>query len=293
MNSVSNLKTMYENGEILSFSNYLDKGHVALLKVMGDDQFIETAARQSYGDGTRQTSETSKLIRYLLRHDHTSPFEMCEFVFSLKIPIFVARQLVRHRTASLNELSARYSVIPSDMFEIDKTRCNPQSINNKQGSDNEMLENSDQIVETISDMNNTAYTTYEWLIEQGLSRELARGVLPTNIYTEMVWKMDLKNLMHFLKLRLDKHAQQEIRQLANIIYRDIWATGKFDITLEAFNDYSLNARKFSFQELDILNKIIRTIPKESVKSLIESSNLDKREKQEFIEKLESVPNNSI
>ena len=289
----SELQTLYKEGQIFSFNEYLDKGHVALIKVMGDDQFIETAARQSYGDGTRQTSETSKLIRYLLRHDHTSPFEMCEFVFSLKIPIFVARQLVRHRTASLNELSARYSVIPSDMFQIDEQRCNPQSLVNKQGSETNTLTNSKEIVEAISDMHDTAYTTYEWLIEQGLSRELARGVLPTNIYTEMVWKIDLKNLMHFLKLRLDDHAQLEIRTLANIIFRDIWRTGKFDITLEAFSDYVLNARKFSFEELEILNRLVRTIDKEYVKTIIEDSNLDKREKQEFIEKLESVPNNTI
>ena len=289
----SELQTLYKEGQIFSFNEYLDKGHVALIKVMGDDQFIETAARQSYGDGTRHTSETSKLIRYLLRHDHTSPFEMCEFVFSLKIPIFVARQLVRHRTASLNELSARYSVIPSDMFQIDEQRCNPQSLVNKQGSETNTLTNSKEIVEAISDMHDTAYTTYEWLIEQGLSRELARGVLPTNIYTEMVWKIDLKNLMHFLKLRLDDHAQLEIRTLANIIFRDIWRTGKFDITLEAFSDYVLNARKFSFEELEILNRLVRTIDKEYVKTIIEDSNLDKREKQEFIEKLESVPNNTI
>jgi len=231
-----------------------DHGYVSLLEVMGSDEVIVDSARISYD--RRGDSEDRALIRYLLRHRHTSPFEMGVTRWELKMPIFVARQWIRHRTASLNEMSARYTELPNEMF-VPKVVA-VQSEENKQGRvihPDYGGTNHDVLKAIITKANTTAYTHYEMLLEAGVARELARGVLPVNIYTKFVWKMDLHNLMHFLDLRLDPHAQQEIRDYAEVIEKLVALY--FPISYEAFVDYIRDAYTCSRMEIDFLRKLIR------------------------------------
>lgn len=270
---------------------YLNAGFVTLLDVMGSDTVIEECARMSYGDGTRKISDTRNLIRYLMRHKHTSPFEMGVVRFHVKMPIFIARQFIRHRTFSLNELSARYSELPNDMYFPELERLQKQSTTNKQGSSDDLVENGEDCLDIISCANAEAYVDYEQLLAKGLTRELARGVLPLNTYTELVFKADLKNLMHFLALRRASKAQKEIQDLANAIYELIKETGLFDLTLEAFDDYIFHSVSLSKQERMILNEIIDN--DDNLKILIamrikESDLLSEREKLEFLDKLDCV-----
>lgn len=176
---------------------YLDHGHVVLLDHMGSDIDIEYAARMSYADGTRTVTDTRRLLDYLMRHEHTSPFEMAEFKFQIKMPIFVMRQLVRHRTASLNEVSLRYSVATDDFYLPEANRMNTQSATNKQCSDDAVVVKPLFCQQVIDEACHDALDSYNVLLEEGVSRELARSVLPVGGYTEVVWKIDLKNLMHF------------------------------------------------------------------------------------------------
>jgi len=229
-----------------------EHGYVKLLEVMGSDETIVDSARISYD--RRGKSEDRALIRYLLRHRHTSPFEMGVLRFEVKMPIFVARQWIRHRTASLNEMSARYTELPNEMFVPEVMAL--QAKDNRQGRDglptigeNELLTN------IINRANLSAYTHYEILLNAGVARELARGVLPVNIYTKFVWKMDLHNLMHFLDLRLDPHAQKEIRDFAEVI--EMLAALKFPISYEAFVDYVRDAYTCSRMEIEFLRKLIK------------------------------------
>lgn len=234
--------------------DYLDHGFVALVEVMGSDNAIEDAARVSYGAGTRKTSETRGLIRYLMKHRHTSPFEMGVLRFHLKMPIFVMRQHVRHRTASLNEYSLRYSEALDECYVPAEESLAKQSGTNKQGREGAYCGDDAQDIRThISLQNESAVRTYRLLRneeEYGLSRELARSVLPVSNYTECFWQINLHNFMHYLKLRLDSHAQKEIRDMAGLMYKQ--AREYFPLSFEAFDDYVLHAKTFSRMELKAL-----------------------------------------
>jgi len=256
----------------------LDKGFVELVDSMGGDTSIVDAARVSIsGKDVKASTSDRNLIRYLLRHQHTSPFEMVQFIFNCKMPIFVARQWIRHRTSSVNEMSARYSVLPNDFYIPDLDRIQEQAADNKQGSGGLLPEEVRlDIQNTILTQSEQSYELYEYMLSQGTARELARMVLPTNIYTQWFWRMDLHNLMHFLKLRLDPHAQYEIRMFAQAIGTIV--AELCPIAWEAFIDYKLEAGNFSSQELEVIrsmNQILDAIE-------LKASN---REKAEFRKKL--------
>ncbi len=257
----------------------LNYGYVKLLDVMGTDEDIVDAARISYD--RRGKTKDRALIRYLLRNRHTSPFEMGVLKFELKMPIFVARQWVRHRTASMNEVSARYTELPEEMFSPEVVAR--QSKDNKQGREElPGLEYSTECREVIFASNRLSYRDYKELLDKGVSRELARGVLPLNIYTKFVWKMDLHNLMHFLKLRLHPHAQQEIREYAKIIEGIV--RSNFPITHEAFVDYSRDAYICSRMEVELFRLFMSPATRynrdQKVKTVEET--LSSREAAEFI-----------
>lgn len=234
----------------------LDKGFVALVDYMGGDSAIVQAARVSYGKGTRTVNNDTGLIRYLMRHRHTTPFEMVELKFIASMPIYVARQWVRHRTANINEYSARYSEVP-DKFDIPELeRIKPQSSRNKQGSEGTL---PDEITKgfqsSVDNISKQAYEEYQKGLKNGIAREKARILLPLNAYTEWYWKIDLHNLFHFLSLRLDSHAQYEIRQYAKVM-GDI--TRKIaPIAYKAFEDYRLGGVSFSALEQKALANILR------------------------------------
>jgi thymidylate synthase (FAD) len=232
-------------------------GFVGLVEIMGSDQSIEQSARVSYGNATRQVSDTRNLIRYLMKHKHTSPFEQAEVRFHIKLPIFVMRQLVRHRTANLNEYSMRYSEASDEFYLPEENRLAKQSSDNKQGSSEELVNNPPEMKWGITKMISSTIKEYQGLLYNKLSRELARIVLPTAMYTECYWKMDLHNFFHFLKLRMDVHAQKEIRDFAQAMYE--LAKPHFPLSFEAFEDYSLNARNFSAQEIEVLKEMIESL----------------------------------
>jgi thymidylate synthase (FAD) len=222
----------------------LDKGFVELIDCMprlvpdnedSADYAIAEAARCSYQKGTKTVLDDKSLINYLMRHNHTSPFEMIEFKFYCKMPIFVAREWIRHRTASVNELSARYSKMEDDYYIPSRLRL--QSLTNKQGSEGDMEEEVEyQMLDSIEEIGEISYTTYEELLDGGVCREQARMVLPINYYTEWYWKIDLKNLLHFLNLRCDLKAQEEIRVYADAILKLIKPIIPW--TIEAWEQYS-------------------------------------------------------
>lgn len=216
---------------------------VVLIDVMGTESSIVQAARVSYGDGTKSTSEDKGLIRYLMRHWHTTPFEMVEFKFRIKCPIFVARQLMRHRTASVNEYSARYSLVKNE-FWIPKV-FRGQSSTNPQAS-NGVFEN-DVLKKEYIDACEQAFVVYQKMIDAGVSREISRAVLPQSTYTEFYWKIDLHNLLHFLRLRMDSHAQPEIQEIAVLIWN--FVKERFPVVAQAFIDYRVDAVTFSGPEI--------------------------------------------
>jgi thymidylate synthase (FAD) len=230
----------------------LDHGFVRLVDYMGGDDRIVQSARVSYGAGTKTIRDDTKLINYLMRNDHTSPFEQVILTFHVKMPIFVARQWIRHRTARTNEISGRYSVL-SDEFYIPK-RLPLQRKDNKQGSSEESLpkELSQELLQQMQEDQKSVYEHYKTLLESDVSREIARINLPLALYTEMYWQMDLHNLFHFLKLRLDQHAQYEIRRYAETIAEIVKKVAP--IAWNAFEEYSLYARTFSRSELKQLNQ---------------------------------------
>src|SRR5574343_240560 len=197
----------------------LDKGFVRLVDSMGNDSSVVQAARVSYGDGTKSVSDDKALIRYLMRHKHTSPFEMVIFKFHIKCPIFVMRQLIRHRTASVNELSGRYSVMKDEFYVPDPLNIATQSSDNKQGRGT-ALEYAKAIdsQESFKTEAIHSFDLYNKRLDEDMARELARINLPLSTYTEFYWQMNLHNLLHFLRLRMDKHAQLEIREYANVIF---------------------------------------------------------------------------
>ena len=198
----------------------LNKGFVRLVDYLGGDERVVQSARVSYGKGTKSYREDAGLIDYLLRNSHTSPFEQVVLTFHVKLPIFVARQWVRHRTARLNEVSGRYSVMKDDFYIPAAEDIAMQSADNKQGRSAEALESeaAAKVRSALGEGQKSAYAAYSSLVEEGIARELARINLPLSLYTEWYWQIDLHNLFHFLKLRLDAHAQKEIRLYAEIIF---------------------------------------------------------------------------
>ena len=230
----------------------LDKGFVGLIDHMGSDDAVVQAARVSYGTGTKKVREDRGLIRYLMRHEHTTPFEMCEVKFHIRLPIFVMRQLIRHRTASVNEYSGRYSVM-TDEFYVPKT-IELQSTTNKQGREGLYSEaETSGFRDIMNDMHTKAYETYEQFIEEDMARETARAILPVSNYTETYWKCNLKNFLHMAWLRMDSHAQWEIRMFADAMYGLVQPL--FPAVCEAFEDYKLNAVRLSSMEVK-LTKVI-------------------------------------
>jgi len=264
-------------------------GFVKLLDVMGDDEEVENSARISYGEGTRKVNQTRNLIRYLMRHKHTSPFEMCEVKFHLKLPIFIMRQLVRHRTANLNEYSGRYSVMSNEFYLPEGDYLAKQSTTNNQGR-GEVLEQQGLLQFEFNRIYDGASMAYQVLLEHELSREVARALLPVANYTECIWKIDLHNFFHFVKLRSDDHAQREIRDYADAMYELV--KPNFPICCEAFEDYMQGATTFSKQEMGVIKELLEYADTKaelagmSVKDVgVLESKLGKRESQEFLEKL--------
>ena len=255
---------MTSQSQIENDSNYLplwDHGFVGLKDVMGNDKAIADAARVSYGDGTKSVNEDRGLIRYLMRHQHSTPFEMVVFKFHLKIPIFVMRQHVRHRMASINEYSGRYSLMTDEFYIPPTERMKSQSKANKQGSGETLVGSElDRALEIISYNSKKIYDDYESLIfsdesHQGLARELARIILPVNNYTELYWKIDLKNLFHYIKLRSDSHAQEEIQMLSNSI--GTFVKKLCPVAWEAFEDYWQYSANLSRMEQNLLHDIFK------------------------------------
>ena len=231
----------------------LDKGFVRLVDSMGGDDAIVQAARVSYGQGTSKISQDRGLIRYLMRHRHTTPFEMVEFKFHCKMPIFVARQWVRHRTANINEYSLRYSEARDEFYIPDSKNIQFQSALNKQGRSGTVPENlKNKVLKYFNDISERSFEMYQELNEAGIARELARSILPVNIYTEWYWKNDLHNLLHFIGLRSDSHAQYEIR-----VYSDAMAKFVKEVAphaWEAYEDYIIKGMRFSGPEQKLLEK---------------------------------------
>jgi len=199
----------------------LDKGFVRVIDYMGCDEAIVQAARVSYGDGTKTKRQDEALINYLVKYKHTSPLEMCEVKFHIKLPIFIARQWIRHRTANVNEVSARYSILPQDFYIPSPQNISVQSTDNKQGRGKTLSpEQAQKVMQILQQDAQTCYQNYEDMINShNLARELARINLTLNFYTEWYWKIDLHNLLHFLNLRLHPHAQYEIREYAQIMFK--------------------------------------------------------------------------
>lgn len=263
----------------------LDKGFVRLIDVMGDDAAIVQAARVSYGKGTKSVLEDRGLIRYLMRNRHTSPFEMVEFKFHVKLPIFVARQWIRHRTANVNEYSGRYSEMKDEFYIPEDAQIRHQSTMNKQGRSDDLLseETAKAIKFDLETTQNNLYSKYTDLLDKDLARELARINLPLSTYTEWYWKIDLHNLFHFLRLRLDDHAQYEIKVYGEVIAEMLKQI--VPLSWEAFEDYNLHGRFFSRTELKALNKIIDSeLENDELKEL----GLSMREIREFHDKLEHI-----
>jgi thymidylate synthase (FAD) len=245
----------------------LDRGFVRVVDYMGDDGAVVQAARVSYGRGTRRVSEDQGLINYLMRHRHTTPFEMCEIKYHVKLPIFVARQWIRHRTANVNEYSARYSILDNEFYLPAPEHLATQATTNRQGR-GAALEGvaAARVLDLLREDAERAYAGYAELLNEdeagaprdparpGLARELARMNLSLNFYTQWYWKTDLHNLLHFLSLRADPHAQYEIRAYAEIMLDTLqrW----LPITYEAFLDYRMNAALISGKGLTVLRRLL-------------------------------------
>jgi thymidylate synthase (FAD) len=266
----------------------LDHGFVRVIDYMGDDAAVVQAARVSYGRGTRRVSEDAGLIRYLMRHHHTTPFEMCEIKYHVKLPIFVARQWIRHRTANVNEYSARYSILDREFYIPAPEHLAAQSETNRQGR-GALLE-GEEAAEVLAMLRRDAaqcHDDYAVMLNEagdpmrrGLARELARMNLTLNTYTQWYWKTDLHNLLHFLALRTDAHAQYEIRAYAEAMLAtlDAWVP----LTAAAFREYRLGAATFSATMLAVLRRMLAG---ETVTQ--ETSGLSKREWAEMMAALES------
>lgn len=234
----------------------LNKGFVRLVDYLGGDERIVQAARVSYGEGTKSFREDRGLINYLLRNEHTSPFEQVILSFHVKMPIFVARQWIRHRTARVNEISGRYSVLSDEFYLPAEADVARQSADNKQGRAKEPVDPvvRERVLALLADGQQRAYRDYEALLSDDIARELARINLPVSTYTEMYWQIDLHNLFHFLKLRMDPHAQKEIRDYARVIH-DV-ARMVCPIACDAFDDYVFGGVTFSRREIEALKEVL-------------------------------------
>jgi len=238
----------------------LDHGFVRVVDYMGDDAAICQAARVSYGRGTKSVQNDEGLIRYLMRHWHSTPFEMCEVKLHVKLPVFVARQWIRHRTANVNEYSARYSILDREFYIPEPEALAAQSVINNQGRGEVLTgEEAEKVLRLLKNDSAQTYDHYEQMISQegqmGLARELARMNLPANIYTQWYWKVDLHNLLHFLRLRADSHAQFEIRVYADEICKLVsdWVPFAY----AAFEDYRLGGATLSSKALDCVKRMIK------------------------------------
>ena len=265
---------------LYSINPVLDHGFVRVIDYMGDDAAITQSARVSYGKGTKAVSNDEGLIRYLMRHWHSTPFEMCEVKFHVKLPVFVARQWIRHRTANVNEYSARYSILDREFYIPRPEDLNAQSTTNNQGRGEALTgAEADRVLAYLKDDAMRAYDHYEEMIsddgQQGLARELARMNLPANIYTQWYWKVDLHNLFHFLRLRADAHAQYEIRVYAEEMCRLVkdWVPFAYS----AFEDYRMGGATLSGKALECLRKMLAG---EEVTQ--ETSGMSKGEWREFM-----------
>jgi thymidylate synthase (FAD) len=237
----------------------LDHGFVRVIDYMGDDAAICQAARVSYGKGTKSVQNDEGLIRYLMRHWHSTPFEMCEIKLHVKLPVFVARQWIRHRTANVNEYSARYSILDREFYIPAPEALAAQSVVNNQGRGASLSgDEAERVLRYLRDDAMRAYDHYEEMIsqegQQGLARELARMNLPANIYTQWYWKVDLHNLLHFLRLRADAHAQYEIRVYADAICKVVadWVPFAY----KAFEDYRMGGATLSATALGCLRRML-------------------------------------
>jgi thymidylate synthase (FAD) len=269
----------------------LDHGFVRVVDYMGDDGAIVQAARVSYGRGTKQVRADAGLINYLLRHRHTTPFEMCEIKYHVKLPIFVARQWIRHRTANVNEYSARYSMLDREFYVPPPEALAAQSSGNRQGRGDVLQgEEAARVLALLKEDSARCYDNYEEMLNeradgtvidedrQGLARELARMNLPLNIYTQWYWKCDLHNLMHFIALRADAHAQYEIRVYAEALLETVkrWVP----ITCEAFQNHRVGGTEISAKALEVIRRLLAGEPVEQ-----DASGLSKREWSELMETL--------
>ncbi len=233
----------------------LEHGYVVLVDYMRDDDAIVQAARVSYGQGTKTVRDDRGLIRYLMRHRHTTPFEMVEFKFLIRLPIYVARQFVRHRTASINEYSSRYSVMPEEYDVPALESIREQSLRNRQGRGDALPEEVQKAFRAeVERIGNESYASYTGFLEKGVARELARIVLPVGYYTEWYWKIDLHNLFHFLSLRLDAHAQEEIRLYAQAMAEIVRQVTP--VAYQAFEDFVLESQSFSQRERIALREML-------------------------------------
>ena len=264
----------------------LDRGFIRVVDYMGNDASVVQAARVSYGKGTKKKSEDNNLIRYLLRHKHTTPFEMCEIKLHIKLPIFIARQWIRHRTASVNEYSARYSILEDEFYFPKIENLSTQSTTNKQGGGNKIEENHAKIIlKKLKEDSLRCYDSYKWMLNEendksyeknrkGLSRELARINLTLNTYTQWYWKIDLHNFMHFVNLRAEDHSQFEIREYGKTLIKILksWAP----LTYDAFMSYKFASSEISREGLDVIKKMIA-----GKRVSIKDTSLSKREWNEL------------
>ena len=273
----------------------LDHGFVSLVDYMGSDEDVERAARVSYGYGTRKVSQTRGLVRYLRRHHHTTPSEMVELKFHCAMPMFVARQWIRHRTASVNEYSGRYSLMPLLFYKPDLDHFALQSPLNHQGRQPEHApaELYKKVIEHWDRVRHEAADGYRWMVEEDVARELARIDLPLSTYTQWYWKIDLHNLFHFLTLRADAHAQWEIQEFARVMAGMLKRVAP--LSYEAWIDYNVRAHAMSRGEMDLLRRLLESDaegvrPRDGVESItlenFKEFGLAPREAREFLEKLQ-------
>jgi len=272
----------------------LDHGHVRVIDYMGDDAAIVQAARVSYGAGTKQVHEDRGLIRYLLRNAHTTPFEMCKLKLHIRVPMDCWRQWIRHRTASVNEYSTRYSEAIADQQATLPGEWRLQTMQNKQGSEGFIeVAQGQQLTNAEENFHQAARDLYQSRLESGVAREQARKDLPLSTYTEAYWSIDLHNLLHFLALRMDEHAQYEIRQYASLIGEEI-VSRWVPLVWEAFRDYRLNCTRLSGLEMDLLRMLIAGDNEAATNWLTEqgwvntASGRKSREAKEFEVKLERL-----
>lgn len=261
----------------------LDHGFVALVDYMGSDEDIERAARTSYGFGTRKVSKTRGLVRYLKSHRHSTPLEMVELKFHCSMPIFIARQWIRHRTANVNEMSGRYSILPMLFYTPEPGQWGQQSSINRQGRQGGLsAEMVGQITDRLNEQRRMAVDNYEWMTSNDVARELARIDLPLSTYTQWYWKIDAHNLMHFLSLRVDSHAQLEFQLYGQVMAGMLKAVAP--LAYEAWVDYDVCGVHLSREEWQIVIGMLSD-GGESVAFHIEHSGLSQREKDEFSRKL--------